>query len=223
MQNTKKNERLTFSVLRPWPGGRVVSAEGIYEENGERKRAAIVIGPEYGTVGIDLVREAAREARDLFDTLVICAFAFDPHVGEGTMNLGRLTVLKARMSQELHAAEAYKAGGGNLFVVFGEPDIGLDRTGDGQFRVTLKGVDIFDPNTGNVRSSNKLEDDIACWFIDTDYDGDFCSSRLFPRRQGSIREAESSAEGRNRSGCLGDPLFVPEPPISAAEIGPDRG
>ncbi|MBV8092219.1 MAG: hypothetical protein JO110_03090 [Acetobacteraceae bacterium] len=172
MQNTKKNERLTFSVLRPWPGGRVVSAEGIYEENGERKRAAIVIGPEYGTVGIDLVREAAREARDLFDTLVICAFAFDPHVGEGTMNLGRLTVLKARMSQELHAAEAYKAGGGNLFVVFGEPDIGLDRTGDGQFRVTLKGVDIFDPNTGNVRSSNKLEDDIACWFIDTDYDGD---------------------------------------------------
>jgi adenine-specific DNA-methyltransferase len=76
------------------------------------------------------------------------------------------------MSQALHAADAYKAGGGNLFVVFGEPDIALDETGDGNCVVTLKGVDIFDPTTGEVRSSAKVEDDVACWFVDTDYDGD---------------------------------------------------
>jgi adenine-specific DNA-methyltransferase len=134
--------------------------------------AAIVIGPEYGTVGQELVREAARECRDWADALVICGFAFDPQVGETTMNLGRLVVLKARMSQELHAAEAYKAGGGNLFVVFGEPDIALDRDASGQCVVKLLGVDIFDPTTGEVRSSGRVEDDVACWFIDTDYDGD---------------------------------------------------
>jgi adenine-specific DNA-methyltransferase len=78
----------------------------------------------------------------------------------------------ARMSQELHAAGAYKPGGGNLFVVFGEPDIALDRTEDGGCIVRLRGVDIFDPNTGEVRSSAKVEEDVACWFVDTDYDGD---------------------------------------------------
>jgi adenine-specific DNA-methyltransferase len=172
VQNTRKNERLTFSTLKPWPGSAIISAEGDYEENGQRKRAAIVIGPEYGTVGADLVREAAREARDLFDTLVVCGFAFDPHVGEGTMALDRLTVLKARMNQELHAATVYKAGGGNLFVVFGEPDIALHADPDGSYRAEIRGVDIFDPTSGEVRSSGDVKQDIACWFIDTDYDGD---------------------------------------------------
>ncbi|PWS34343.1 site-specific DNA-methyltransferase [Falsiroseomonas bella] len=171
VQNTKKDERLTFATLRPWPGGSRVSAEGEYEEAGVKKRAAIVIGPEYGTVGPDLVREAARECRDWADAMVVCGFAFDPQVGDSTMNLGRLVVLKARMSQELRAAEAYKAGGGNLFVVFGEPDIALDQA-DGAYVVRLKGVDIFDPTTGEVRSSGRVEDDVACWFVDTDYDGD---------------------------------------------------
>ena len=171
VQNTKKGERLTFATLRPWPGGSRVSAEGEYEEAGAKKRAAIVIGPEYGTVGPDLVREAARECRDWADAMVVCGFAFDPQVGDSTMNLGRLVVLKARMSQELRAAEAYKAGGGNLFVVFGEPDIALDQA-DGAYVVRLKGVDIFDPTTGEVRSSGRVEDDVACWFVDTDYDGD---------------------------------------------------
>jgi adenine-specific DNA-methyltransferase len=171
VQNTRKNERMNFASIRPWPGQGHVAAEGLYEEAGQQRRAAIVIGPEYGTVGQDLVRQAVRDCRDWADALVVCGFAFDPQIGESTMNFGRLTVLKARMSQELHAAEAYKAGGGNLFTVFGEPDIALDRK-DGSCVVHLKGVDIFDPTTGEVRSSKKVEDDIACWFIDTDYDGE---------------------------------------------------
>jgi adenine-specific DNA-methyltransferase len=112
----------------------------------------------------------------MFDTLVICGFAFDPHVGEGTMALGRLTVLKARMNQELHTAASYKAGGGNLFTVFGEPDIALHTDPDGTYRVEIRGVDIFDPTSGEVRSSGDVKQDIACWFIDTDYDGDASSS-----------------------------------------------
>lgn len=172
VQNTKKHERLTFATIRPWPGGQWVSAEAEYEEAGTRRRAAIVIGPEYGTVGQDLVRAAVRECRDWADVLVIAGFAFDPMVGEDTMSFGRLAVLKARMSNELHAAEAYKAGGGNLFTVFGEPDLVLERTEAADCVVRLRGVDIFDPNTGEVRASAKVEDDVACWFIDSDYDGD---------------------------------------------------
>lgn len=98
VQNTKKNERLHFATIRPWPGGGHVAAEATYEEAGQPRRAAIAIGPEYGTVGQDLVRDAVRECRDWADSLVVCGFAFDPQVGETTMNLGRLPVLKARMS-----------------------------------------------------------------------------------------------------------------------------
>jgi adenine-specific DNA-methyltransferase len=58
-------------------------------------------------------------------------------------------------------------GAGNLFVVFGEPDIDLVTLGDDQMQVKLNGVDVFHPQSGEVRSSNT--DEIACWFIDTDY------------------------------------------------------
>lgn len=173
VQNTKKGEKLVFSSLKAWAGGRYIHAEGRYLEGDTERRAGITVGPEYGTVSRQLVMDAAREARDLFDVLVVCGFAFDPHVGNDTMSLGRLTVLKARMNQDLHMADHLKkTGAGNLFVVFGEPDVDLRSVGDGRWQVEIRGVDIFDPTTGDVRSSGKVEDDVACWFLDTDYDGD---------------------------------------------------
>jgi adenine-specific DNA-methyltransferase len=90
-------------------------------------------------------------------------------VGEDTINVGRLQILKARMNQDLHMADHLKkTGAANLFVVFGEPDIRIEDAGDGRIQVRIEGVDIFDPNTGTVKSSST--DDIACWFLDTDYD-----------------------------------------------------
>ena len=60
-------------------------------------------------------------------------------------------------------------GKGNLFVVFGEPDIDILQK-DGKYQVHVKGVDVFHPSTGKVESSGA--DGIACWFIDTDYDNE---------------------------------------------------
>ncbi|HEX5071282.1 MAG TPA: hypothetical protein VFV78_13785, partial [Vicinamibacterales bacterium] len=132
------------------------------------RRAAIFIGPEFGTVGrADLVR-AAREAGDAgFDVLIACAFNYEAHASEFT-KLGRIPVLKARMNADLHMAGELKATGtGNLFVIFGEPDIDILHDDDGRIRVHVKGVDVFDPSTGEVRSDGPSG--IACWFIDTDY------------------------------------------------------
>ena len=172
VQNTKKDERLTFTELKPWAGGRHVHAEGRYEESGKERRAAVFIGPEYGTVSWAMVREAAREAVELFDTLIVCGFAFEPQLNEDKFqSLGRLTVLKARMNQDLHMADRLRStGAGNLFVVFGEPDIDWRRRDDGLLEVEIRGLDVFDPTTGEVRASPL--DDIACWFLDTDYSGD---------------------------------------------------
>jgi adenine-specific DNA-methyltransferase len=120
-----------------------------------------------------VVRAAAREAADLFDTLIVCGFAFAPEVDDTRLNFGSLTVLKARMNQDLRMADKLKAtGAGNLFVVFGEPDIVIHKLKDDMLKVEIRGMDIFDPTTGEVRSSGgkDLMNDVAAWFIDNDYD-----------------------------------------------------
>jgi adenine-specific DNA-methyltransferase len=148
-----------------------VAFEARYEERGATRRAAIAIGPEYDAVGYEFVRNAAREARDAFDILIICGFQFAPEVDDSMLNFGRLKVLKARMNQDIRMGDKLKnTGAGNLFVVFGEPDIDVRDAGDGMIQVEIKGVDIFDPTTGEVKSSDDPADDIACWFIDDDYD-----------------------------------------------------
>jgi adenine-specific DNA-methyltransferase len=132
---------------------------------------AIFIGPEFGTVQrADLV-EAAREAADAkFDALIACAFSYDAHTTDLT-KIGSLQILKARMNADLHmAADLKNTGKGNLFVIFGEPDIDLLTEADGQLRIRIKGVDVFKPQSGKVESSNT--DEIACWFIDTDYNSE---------------------------------------------------
>ena len=170
VQNTIKNERLKFDRLETY-AGTYLHAEGEYSENGTNKRAAICIGPEHGTVGPELIKDAAKEAVQGigFDLLIVCGFAFDPHVSEEITRYGRLTVLPARMNPDLAMGDELlkKTGAGNLFMVFGEPDINVNQQPDGNLVVELNGVDVYDPTTGQIRSSST--DDIACWFIDTDY------------------------------------------------------
>ena len=185
VQQAHKEDKIAFTSLTPWPG-EMICAEGQYQENGQSKRAAILVGPEFGTLTrIDLV-EAAREAGDAnFDVLIACAFSYDAQASEFN-KLGRIHVLKARMNADLHMAEDLKnTGKGNLFVIFGEPDVDvldskghsirrydgqrdvIDLPADGQLVVRINGVDVFDPSSGEIRSDDA--DGIACWFIDTDY------------------------------------------------------
>jgi adenine-specific DNA-methyltransferase len=167
VQQAHKDDKITFTALIPWPGD-LVCAEGRYMEGDTEKRAAIFIGPEFGTVQrLDLVT-AAREAGDAdFDVLIACAFNYEAHTTEFS-KLGRIPVLRARMNADLHMSGDLKnTGKGNLFVIFGEPDIILLPDKDGHVRVKINGVDVFHPNTGEVRSDGA--EGIACWFIDTDY------------------------------------------------------
>ena len=171
VQQAHKEDKIVFTSLTPWPGN-LVCAEGRYLEGDEtsdmEKRAAIFIGPEFGTVSRPDLVAAAREAGDGgFDVLITCAFNYDAHSSEFN-KLGRIPVLKARMNADLHMADDLKnTGKGNLFVIFGEPDIDILDAEDGQIQVKVNGVDVFHPTTGEVRSDGA--EGIACWFIDTDY------------------------------------------------------
>ena len=176
VQQAHKEDKIVFSSIVPWPGD-LVSADGRYfegeEGSGTEKRAAIFIGPEFGTVSRPDLVQAAREASDAdFDALIACAFNYEAHASEFN-KLGWIQILKARMNADLHMADDLKnTGKGNLFVIFGEPDIDIlpasgDGASDNQIQVKINGVDVFHPNTGEVSSDGA--EGIACWFIDTHY------------------------------------------------------
>ena len=176
VQQAHKQDRISFESLDGWPGV-LLAGKGSYRDaDGTLKTAGIFIGPEFGTVTrVDLV-EAARECADAgFNVLISCAFNYEAQSTEFD-KLGPIPVLKARMNADLHMQQDLaNSGKGNLFVIFGEPDIDiLDATGpDGQpnqIQVKINGVDVFDPSTGEVRSDEP--DNIACWFIDSDYNGE---------------------------------------------------
>lgn len=171
VQQAHKEGRIKFSSLTPWPGT-YICAEGRYmegdDETGTEKRAGLFIGPEFGTVSRQNLVTAAREAGDAdFDVLIACAFNYEAHASEFN-KLGRIPVLKARMNADLHMADDLKnTGKGNLFVIFGEPDIDIIDAEDGKIQVKINGVDVFHPQTGEVHADST--DGIACWFIDTEY------------------------------------------------------
>ena len=172
VQNTKKGEKLVFDRLDPFAGAWIHATGEYTDADGAAKRVAVSIGPEHGTVGPKQVQEAAKEAVQGLghDLLLICGFAFDPHVSEEAKRYGRLTVLPAKMNPDLGMDDLLKkTGAGNLFMIFGEPDVRISRT-DGQVTVEILGVDVYDPTTGEVRPAST--DDIACWFIDTNYNGE---------------------------------------------------
>ena len=194
IQNGTKAERIKFAAFETYAGS-YIQAIGEQVPTGEHakpSRVAIAVGPQYGTVSSTYVKNAAKEAirAEGVDLLCILGFAFDPNVTnvtesdgvtieatdegfaqvEGARLLGKLPVLMVRMNADLLMGEELKkTGAGNLFTVFGEPDIEITDTGDG-YVVDLKGIDIYDPTTGEVRSNNTSQ--IALWMVDTDYNGE---------------------------------------------------
>jgi adenine-specific DNA-methyltransferase len=167
VQQVHKEDRIVFTALTGWPG-KFICAEGKFLEGDKERRAGILIGPEFGTVSRPDLVAAAREAGDAgFDVLIACAFNYDAHSAEFD-KLGRVPVLKARMNPDLHMGDELKSTDtGNLFVVFGEPDIDIEKVKDDMLRVKINGIDVFKPQSGEIESGGP--DTIALWMIDTDY------------------------------------------------------
>jgi adenine-specific DNA-methyltransferase len=224
VQNQVKSQRLTFEALAPF-AGRAIQAEGSYEEGGSAKRAAIAVGPQYGTVGTELVREAAKEAAGWFDLLVICGFAYEARAEE-LGHLGNLPFIYARMNADLLLGDQLKkTGAGNLFTVFGQPDVEIRTVDDGQLQVDIRGIDVYDPTTGEVRSDSP--DEIASWFIDTDYNGEaffvrhayFCGGdRPYERVQKTLKADIDEAAWESLYSATSRPFPVPASGIIAVKV-----
>jgi len=221
VQQAHREDRISFTALTPWPGD-LICAEGRYVEGeadtGTERRAGTFIGPEFGTVSrADLVA-AAREAADAdFDVLIAGASSYEAHATEFS-KLGRIPILKTRMNADLHMAGDLKnTGKGNLFVIFGEPDIEIIPVHDNgtqarQIQVKVNGVDVFHPNTGEIRSDGP--DGIACWFVDTDYTKRASSSATATSSKPTTPTRRSRPPSRPRS------TATPGKPCTATPPGP---
>jgi adenine-specific DNA-methyltransferase len=171
VQNTRQGERLVFDSLEPLAAEAWLHAAGVYTTaDGAERRVAVSIGSEHGTVTARQIKEAAKEAvKGIgYNLLLVCGFAFDAVASEEAKRYGNLEVQIVRMNSDLMMGDALKqTDRANLFTIFGEPDISLIPEEDGRLSVEIRGLDIYDPTTGEIRSTST--DEIACWFIDTAY------------------------------------------------------
>jgi len=172
IQTGEKGKRIYFESLdvKTSASGNI-HAIGDYKEGDEFRKAAIFIGPEYGSVNDDMIRGAIKEAAKYYDLLVVAAPSFEASAFLEKENPFEFQIVKVKVSPDLSMGELLKKPknreSANLFVAFGEPDIEIHQEEDGKISVEVKGVDIYDPTTGDLRSQST--DDIACWFIDTNY------------------------------------------------------
>ncbi|MCC7117653.1 MAG: site-specific DNA-methyltransferase [Anaerolineales bacterium] len=185
VQTGEKGARLEFVNLDVLPSGPEVQAVGEYKTKDGMKKAAVAIGPEFGSVDDDFIRDAATVAARFADLLVVAATSFDASAHSvnakdltGFQNLSDLDfkIMKVKINPDLSMGDLLKkTGSGNLFLAFGEPEVKVHRTADlSRHYVEILGVDVYDPVKSELRSSGSgnLEHDIAAWFIDTNYSGE---------------------------------------------------
>ena len=180
----RDNADMTIRTLEPWPSdSNLLAWRATYVINGgaAEHTAAVLVAAEDVTVPGEMVREAAREISDSAeraDVLLVVAYAY---AADAPATVGRIKVARAQMNRDLMIRELSAETGHQAFVIVGEPDIRiLDDYPDGQIAVEVRGYDTFDPATGNAAEGGP--DDVACWMLDTDHDGEsFYARRIhFP-------------------------------------------
>jgi len=174
VQTGEKGARVEFVNLDILPGGPEVQASGEYKTKDGLKKVAVSIGPEFGSVDDDFIRDASKVAKRFADLLVVAGTSFDASAFSIPSQVNGLQVMKVKINPDLSMGDLLKKTGvGNLFLAFGEPQIKVKETKDG-ITVEIVGVDVYDPVKGEIRSSGAgdPEHEIAAWFIDINYNGE---------------------------------------------------
>ncbi|KKR88228.1 MAG: methylase protein [Candidatus Gottesmanbacteria bacterium GW2011_GWA2_41_12] len=171
VQTGDKGARVEFVNLDILPSGPEVQAVGEYKTNNGIKKVAVAIGPEFGSVDDDFIRDAAKVAKKFSDLLIIAATSFDASAFTAAEQTDGIRIMRVKINPDLSMGDLLKkTGSGNLFIAFGEPDV-VAKDVKGGIVVEIRGVDVYDPVKSEIRSSGSgdLDHDIAAWFIDTNY------------------------------------------------------
>ena len=178
---------LHISEIEPWPGSRDLVSHLVTYTAGERgveRRAGLVIAPEDATVTAAMIRKAALDTAQSIhnaDLVIVVGFEFAPETGDE--KIGRVGVVRVRMHRDLQIRDLKDDERHPAFVIVGQPEIQIHEEPNNEISVELLGYDTYDPATGSVKAGNP--DDVACWMLDTAYDGtSFFARRIhFPGAQ----------------------------------------
>jgi adenine-specific DNA-methyltransferase len=166
------NKRLELANIRPLNLG-YLHAEAEATQEGASVRVALSFGPQHGPVTARQVQEATRTAMlKGYQLLIFAGFAFDPEAQALLQKapVAGLQVHFATIAPDVLVGDLLKTTrASQIFTVFGQPDVQVTQQKDGTYIVELRGVDIYDPLTGEVHSERG--ENVAAWFLDTDYDG----------------------------------------------------
>jgi adenine-specific DNA-methyltransferase len=172
LQDIVQGKKLELESIRPLHLG-YLHAEGETRQNGNVLRVAISFGPQHGPVIAQQVQEAIPTAKmNGYQVLIFAGFAFDPEAQALIQKapVAGLQVHFANIAPDVLMGDLLKTTrASQIFTVFGQPDVRVEKQKDGTYRVELRGVDIYDPLSGEVHSTRG--EDVAAWFLDTDYDG----------------------------------------------------
>lgn len=167
-------KRMELQNLRPLNVG-YLHAEGETRQNGGSVRVALSFGPQYGPVTATQANEAIQTAKlNAYPVLILAGFSIEAEaqafVQKAQELVRGLTIHFANIAPDVLVGDLLKTTrASQIFTVFGQPDVAVKKQKDETFVVELRGVDIYDPLTGEVHSTRG--DDVAAWFLDTDYDG----------------------------------------------------
>ncbi len=165
-------KKIKLENLTPLKASSVLHAEGEVKQNGDLAKAAISFGPQYGPVTVKQVEEAIDGARWDYQLLIFAGFSFDPEAQAFIQKSPhpKLKLQFAHIRPDILMGDLLKTtSGSQLFTVFGEPDVRVQEEKDGTHVAKVLGIDVYDPISGEIKSSGPEE--IAAWFLDTDYDG----------------------------------------------------
>ncbi len=174
VQTGNKGARVEFVNLDIIPSGPEIQATGEYKTENGLKRVAVAIGPEFGSIDDDFIRDAATVSMKFADLLIVAATSFDASAFSISSQIDGLQIMKVKINPDLSMGDLLKkTGSGNLFLAFGEPDVKIKESKD-SITVEVAGVDVYDPVKSEIRSSGSgdPEHEIAAWFIDTNYNGE---------------------------------------------------
>jgi adenine-specific DNA-methyltransferase len=175
-------KKLAVPGIRAVKSGGFLHAEAEVAVNGDKQLVAFSFGPRYGPVTFHQVEEAIREAAaGGYGLLVFAGFGFEAEVTTFVESQPRpgLRLELANVCPDVLVGDLLKTTrGSQLFTVFGQPDVDVHPSHGKTWVAELRGVDTYDPTTGEVKSSRGR--DVAAWFLDHDYDGrTFCVCQAF--------------------------------------------
>lgn len=176
------NKVVKFTSLEALADGSILHAKGIWGQDKDERRVAVMFGPQYGPLAAAMVEDGIRvAARRGYDDLIFAAFSFDG-AAQAVIQEDpdpKVRIHMAQIRPDVNMGDLLKTTvSSQLFTVSGSPRTRVEKQDDGQFVVHMEGVDIYDPVTNSVRSTGAEK--VAAWFLDSDYDGRcFCVCQAF--------------------------------------------